>query len=131
LGKFGFKIDKILKKSSPENERSTKCCIKLEGRIPLLLYHVKHIHGQFQTYLKLPKIHFKQIAKTIPTSCTVGKNLAVILIKIHFIFYPIDFPICTILFLLLYHVSIAVWCPAAALSFRNLKSVIKTLFGTI
>jgi hypothetical protein len=27
FGKFGFKIDEILKKSSPENEKSTKCCI--------------------------------------------------------------------------------------------------------
>ena len=47
----------------------------LKGRIPLLFYCVKHIHGQFKTYLKLRNIHFKQIAKTIPT---VGKNLAVI-----------------------------------------------------
>jgi hypothetical protein len=27
FGKFGFKIDEVLKKSSPENEKSTKCCI--------------------------------------------------------------------------------------------------------
>jgi hypothetical protein len=81
----------------------------LKGRVPLLFYRVKHIHGQFKTYLKLPNIHFKQIAKTIPTSCTVGKNLAVIFFKIHFILYPIDFPICTILFILLYHVFIVLY----------------------
>jgi hypothetical protein len=48
----------------------------LKGRIPLLFYCVKHIHGQYKTYL-----NFKQIAKTIPT---FGKNLAVIFFKIHF-----------------------------------------------
>jgi hypothetical protein len=50
----------------------------LKGRIPLLFYCVKHIHRQFKTYLKLRNIHFKQIAKTIPT---FGKNLAVIFFK--------------------------------------------------
>jgi hypothetical protein len=50
----------------------------LKGRIPLF-YCVKHIHGQFKTYLKLWNIHFKQVAKTI---LTFGKNLAVIFFKI-------------------------------------------------
>jgi hypothetical protein len=69
LCKFGFKIDKILKKSFPENERSTNVVFKLKGRIPLLFYSVKHIHGQFKTYLKLKTgvFVFKQIAKSIPT----------------------------------------------------------------
>jgi hypothetical protein len=37
----------------------------------LLYYCVKHIYGQFKTYLKLRNIRLKQIAKTIPT---VGKS---------------------------------------------------------
>jgi hypothetical protein len=40
--------------------------INLKGRIPLLFYCVKDIHGQFKPYLKLQNFHFKQIAKTIP-----------------------------------------------------------------
>ena len=50
-------IDKIVL----ENEKSTKCCINnLKGRISLLFYCVKHIHGQFRTYLKLRNIHFNK-----------------------------------------------------------------------
>jgi hypothetical protein len=89
----------------------------LKGRIPLLFYYVKHIHGQFKTYLK-----FKEIAKSIPT---FGKNFAVIFFKIHFILYAIDFPICTILFLLIYmscfHCAVLLYgVLTAVLCFRNL-----------
>jgi hypothetical protein len=58
-----------------EKNRPKNVVFNLKGRIPLLFYCVKHIHGQFKTYLKLRNFHFKQIAKTIPT---VEKNLAVI-----------------------------------------------------
>jgi predicted fused transcriptional regulator/phosphomethylpyrimidine kinase len=62
----------MLKKLSPENERTQNDVFNLKGRISLLFYCVKHIQGQFKTRLKLRN---KQVAKTIPT---VGKNLAVI-----------------------------------------------------
>jgi predicted membrane protein len=82
---------------------------------PLPFYCVKHIHGQFKTYLKLRNIHFKQIAKTIPN---VRQNLAVIL-----------------LFLFIYTSCFhcAVWCPAAVLCFFSklvlkVKSVLKLYF---
>ena len=49
----------IEKKSSPGNEKSTKCCtVNLKGRIPLLFYCVKHIHEQFKTYLKYRNLKF-------------------------------------------------------------------------
>jgi hypothetical protein len=71
-----FQNRQILKKSSPRKTKEEQHVIfNLKGRIPLLFYCVKHIHGQYKTYLKLRNIHFKQIAKTIPT---VGKNFAVI-----------------------------------------------------
>jgi hypothetical protein len=58
-----------------KTKKTQNVVFNLKGRIPLLFYCVKHIHGQFKPYLKLRNIHFKQIAKTIPT---VGQNLAVI-----------------------------------------------------
>ena len=69
----GQNIEKII----PENKKSTKCCIdsKLKARIYLLFYCVKHVHGQFKTYLKLRNILLKQLAKTIPA---VGKSRAIL-----------------------------------------------------
>jgi hypothetical protein len=71
FGKFGFKIDKILKKSSQKTKKAQNVVFNLKGRISLLFYCGKHIHGQFKTYLKLQNIRLKQLAKTIPT---VGKS---------------------------------------------------------
>ena len=68
-----FKIDEILKKLSPETKEAQNFVFNLKCRNPLLFYCVKHIHGQFKTYLKLRNIHFKQIAKTI--SRLLGKTL--------------------------------------------------------
>jgi hypothetical protein len=51
----------------------------LKGRIPLLFYCVKHIHGQFKAYLKLRNIHFKQIPKK--PSRLLGKTLRDILLN--------------------------------------------------
>jgi hypothetical protein len=65
--------------------------------------------------LKLRNIHFKQIAKTIPT----GKNLAVIFFIIHFILYAIDFPVCTILFLDMSCFHCAVWCSYRCIVFSK------------
>ena len=69
----GQNIEKII----PENKKSTKSCIdsKLKARIYLLFYCVKHVHGQFKTYLKLRNILFKQLAKIIPA---VGKSRAIL-----------------------------------------------------
>jgi hypothetical protein len=64
-------LDKILKKSSQKKKKAQTVVFNLKGRISLLFYCVKHIHGQFKTYLKLRNIRFKQIAKTSPT---VGKS---------------------------------------------------------
>jgi hypothetical protein len=66
-----FKIDAILKKLS--SKEAQNFVFNVKGRNPLLFYCVKHIHGQFKTYLKLRNIHFKQIAKTI--SRLLGKTL--------------------------------------------------------
>jgi hypothetical protein len=118
------KSPKYWKNRPQKTKEAQNVVFNLKGRIPLLFYCVKHIHGQFKTSLKLRNIHFKQIAKTIPT---FGKNLAVILFKIHFILYAIDFPICTILFLLICHVFIvlygvltAVWCSDRCILFSKL-----------
>ena len=55
---------KILKKSSQKTKKSQNVVFNLKGRIPLLFSDcVKHIHGQFKTYLKLRNIRFKQIEK--------------------------------------------------------------------
>ena len=50
-----FKNRQNIEKIVPENEKN------LKGRISLLYYCVKHIHGQFKTYLKLRNNRFKQI----------------------------------------------------------------------
>jgi hypothetical protein len=119
--KLVSKSTKYWKNRPQKTKEAQNVVFNLKGRIPLLFYCVKHIHGQFKTYLKLRNIHFKQIAKTIPT---FGKNLAVIFFKIHFILYAnaidIDLPICTILFLLICHVFIVYGVLTAVLCFRNL-----------
>jgi hypothetical protein len=43
-------IEKIVPKKTKEAQNVV---FNLKGRIPLLFYCVKHIHGQFKTYLKL------------------------------------------------------------------------------
>jgi hypothetical protein len=103
-----FQNRQNIEKNRPQKTKEAQNVVfNLKGRIPLLFYCVKHIHRQFKTYLlKLRNIHFKQIAKTIQT---FGKNLAVIFFKIYFILYAIDFPICTILFLLICHVLIVLY----------------------
>jgi hypothetical protein len=115
-----FQNRQNIEKIVPRKRKKHKMMyLTTKGRISLLFYCVKHIHGQFKTYLKLRNIRFKQIAKTFPT---FGKNLAVIFFKIHFILYAIDFPICTILFLLIcHHVFIVLYgVLTAVLCFRNL-----------
>jgi hypothetical protein len=127
FGKFDFKIDKILKKSSPENERSTQSVVFNSG-------YVKHIHGQFKTNLKLRNIYFKQIlAKTITI---VGKNLACLDILLNpfcFVSYRFLNLYDTISFdMLCFHC--AVWCSDCCIVFSKqckVKSVIKTLFQTM
>jgi hypothetical protein len=49
-----------------QTKEAQNVVFNLKGRIPLLFYCVKHIHGQFKTYLKLRNIHFKQISKNHP-----------------------------------------------------------------
>jgi hypothetical protein len=64
-----FQNRQNIEKTVPENEKikAQNVVFNLKGRISLLYYCVKHMHGQFKTYLKLWNIRFKQIAKTIPT----------------------------------------------------------------
>jgi hypothetical protein len=60
-----------------------------------------------KTYLKLRNIHFKQIAKSIPT---LGKKpCRYILLKPDFVLYPIDISSCEIIFLLISHVFIVLY----------------------
>jgi hypothetical protein len=69
LGKFGSKSTKYWKNRFQKTKEAQNVVFNLKGRIPLLSYSVKHIHGQFKTYLKLKTgvFVFKQIAKSIPT----------------------------------------------------------------
>jgi hypothetical protein len=43
-------IEKIVLR---KRKKAQNVVFNLKGRIPLLFYCVKHIHGQFKTYLKL------------------------------------------------------------------------------
>ena len=43
-------IEKIVLR---KRKKAPNVAFNLKGRIPLLFYCVKHIHGQFKTYLKL------------------------------------------------------------------------------
>jgi hypothetical protein len=73
-------------KSRPRKRKKHKI-LYLTWKVGFLYYFTvsnKFTYGQFKTYLKLLKIHFKQIAKTIPT---VGENLVVIFFYIHFVLY--------------------------------------------
>jgi hypothetical protein len=108
----------IEKNSTQKTKKAQNVVFNLKGRIPLLFYCVKHIHGQFKTYLKLRNIHFKQIAKTI-------------LFQNHFALYPIHISICTILLLFICHVFIM--CTPVAMFSKLVKSVflVKTLFRGI
>jgi hypothetical protein len=116
-----FQNRQNIEKNRPQKTKEAQNVVfNLKGRIPLLFYCVKHIHGQFKTYLlKLRNIHFKQIAKTIPT---FGKNLAVIFFKIHFILYAIDFPIRydTIAFDMSCFIHCAEWCSDRCIVFSKL-----------
>jgi hypothetical protein len=67
------KSTKYRKNRPQKTKEAQNVILNLKGRISLLVYCVKHIHGQFKTYLKLRNIHFKQIEKTIPTR--FGKTL--------------------------------------------------------
>jgi hypothetical protein len=49
----------ILKKSSQKTKKAQNVVFNLKGRISLSFHCVKHIHGQFKTYLKLRNIRFK------------------------------------------------------------------------
>jgi hypothetical protein len=83
----------------------------------LLFNCVKRIHGQFKMYsVKLRYIHFKQLAKTIPT---VGKNLAVIFIK----------PFCFVSYryLKLYTISFDIYIIYVMFSLRCANKFILTL----
>jgi hypothetical protein len=100
-------------KNRPQKTKAAQTVVfSLEGRIPVLFYCVKHIHGQFKTYLKLQNIHLKQIAKTIPT---FGKNLAAIFFKTilfcmlyisqfvrYYFFWYVMFSLCCMVFWPLY-----------------------------
>jgi hypothetical protein len=100
-------------------KKAQNVVFNLKRRIPSLFYCVKHIQGQFKTYLKLRNIHSKQIAKTIPTVACWAKPCRDILLK-PFCFVSYRYIICKILFLLICHALIihcAVWCPAAVLCF--------------
>jgi hypothetical protein len=52
--------------------RKRKMLFNLNGRIRILFYCVKHIHGQIRTYLKFRNIHFKVKQKL---SRSFGKTL--------------------------------------------------------
>ena len=71
IWKIWFQNRQNIEKIVSENVRAQNVVFNWKGRISLLFYCVKHIHGQFKTYLKLRNIRFKQLAKTIPT---VGKS---------------------------------------------------------
>jgi hypothetical protein len=60
------KSTKYCKNRPQKTKEAQNVVFNLKGRIPLLFYCVKHIHGQFKTYLKLRNIHFKQIATRDP-----------------------------------------------------------------
>jgi hypothetical protein len=106
----------LFKKNESANlvSKSTNVVFKLKGWISLLFYCVKHIHGQFKTYLKLRNIRFKQIAKTIPT---VGKSRDILFKTILFcilciylnLYDTISFDICRVF------MHCAVWCLDAVL----------------
>jgi hypothetical protein len=69
-----FQNQQNIEKNHPQKTKEAQnvVFINLKGRILLLFYCVKHIYGQFKTYLKLRNIHFQQIAKT---SRLLGKTL--------------------------------------------------------
>jgi hypothetical protein len=92
------KLTKYWKNRPLKTKEAQHFVSNLKSRIPLLFYCVKHIHGQFKTYLKLRNIHFGQIAKTI---CDI------LLKPFCFVSY-IDISISTILFLLICHVFFGV-----------------------
>ena len=47
-----FQNRQNIEKIVPRKRKKQNVVFNLKGRIPLLFYCVKHIHGQFKTYLK-------------------------------------------------------------------------------
>jgi hypothetical protein len=45
-----FQNRQSIEKSSQKTKEAQNVVFNLKGRIPLLFYCVKHIHGQFKTY---------------------------------------------------------------------------------
>jgi hypothetical protein len=102
------KSTKYWKNRPRKRKKAQNVVFNLKGRISLLYYCVKHIHGQFKTYLKLRNIRFKQIWNSKNNiSRLLGK--AVIFFLNNFVLYPINISICTILFLLICRVFIVLY----------------------
>jgi hypothetical protein len=115
------KSTKYWKNRPQKTKEAQNVVCNLKGRIPLLFYCVKHIHGQFKTYLK-PEFLFSNKWQKVSPGKTMGKTLPWYSFKsILFYILYLDFSICTILFLLICHVFIVPYgVLTAVLCFRNL-----------
>jgi hypothetical protein len=50
-----FQNRQWIEKNRPQNTKEAQNVVfNLKGRVPLLFYCAKHIHGQFKTYKKYP-----------------------------------------------------------------------------
>jgi hypothetical protein len=76
-------IEKIVPQKTKEAQNVV---FNLKGRIPLLFYCVKHIHGQFKTYLK-PAFLFSNKYSKKYLDCSMGKTCRDILLN-PFCFVP-------------------------------------------
>ena len=129
IRKIWFQNRQNIEKIAQKTKKAQNVVFNLKGRISLLYYCVKHIHGQFKTYLKLLNIRFKQIAKTIPT---VGKAVIFFLKQFCFVSYKyLNLHDTISVDMSCFHC--AVWCLDAVLHYCvfgtcKVKSVLKLLY---
>jgi hypothetical protein len=122
--------------SSKNEKKAQNVVFNLKGRISLLFYCVNHIHGQFKILFKTPKwrnIHFKQIAKTIPTVGQIKPCRVILLKPFCFVSYRYLNFYDTSIFLIR-HVFIVLYGALPLYCFFEtckVKSVLQTLFRGI
>jgi hypothetical protein len=127
------KSTKYWKNRSQKTKEAQNVVFNLKGRILLLFYCVKHIHGQFKTYLKLRNIHFEQTNSKKHPDCWEKPCRDILYNPFYFVCYRFLNLYDTISFdMSCFHC--AVWCSDrlyCIFETCKVKSVIKILFRTV
>ena len=94
------KSTKYFKNRPQKTKKAQNVVFNLKGRIPLLFHCLKHIHGQFKSYLKLRNRSLQTNSKNYPDCWAKPCRTDILLKSFCFVSY-IHISICMLLFLLI------------------------------